>query len=136
MNALRLRTIYLSPLFILLIIGCDPSALMKASIENSTSIPLEIQFISSDNAYNQFLQVSSGESVVFQDVFDVGNTYLEPDLDDFDSVVVRNQNNDVLKVYKPQDTDKNIYNLLYWQSSTPAKRSFVYVYSIDESDIQ
>ena len=119
-----------------LVSSCDPTAQMTASIQNSTNENLQVDFISSDNALNKFLQVGPDETELFEDVFDVGNTYLEPRLVDYDSVVIRNRNNEVLKVYKPNDSGRSIYNLLYWKSSEPAKRSFVYLFEIQTEDIQ
>jgi len=52
-------------------------------------------------------------------------------------VVVKNQAEDILKVYKPSDIGKNIYNIKdYWQGSEPSKRFFKYEYEIENQDIE
>lgn len=123
---------------ILLFSGCDPTATMEATIRNLTSQSLAVEFISSsDERINKTLQILPDERELFQDGFDVGSTYIEPSLREYDSIVVRNQAAQILKVYKPNDTGKNIYNIdEYWKSSEPSKRSFKYEYEIENKDIE
>ena len=119
--------------------SCDPVAHMEATIENSTDQDLSIVFSSFDASSlpSDTLQIESGETIVFQDVFDVGNTFLEPYMEDYDSVVIKNLANEILKVYKPNDTGKNIYNIEdFWISREPSKRVFEYEYEIEQGDIE
>ena len=56
---------------------------------------------------------------------------------DYDSVVVRNQAQDILKIYKKNEAGKNIYNIdAYWQGTEPSKRFFKYEYEIEPSEIE
>lgn len=117
--------------------GCDPVSDMEANIENLTSQILIIDFISSDESLNKTLQIPPDEIVLFQEGFDIGSTFLEPSLIEYDSVVIRNQVEQVLKVYKENDPGKNIYNINdYWKASEPSKRFFKYEYEIENMDIE
>lgn len=117
--------------------NCDPVASMEANIENLTSEQLTIEFLGAEEAsLNKTLSIAPNEIKLFQEGFDVGSTFLEPYLEEYDSVVVKNQANDVLKVLKPTDTGRNIYNIKeYWMGSEPSKRFFKYEYEITEQDI-
>ena len=121
----------------IILISCDPVSDMEANIENLTSQTLLIEFISADESLNKNIQLAPEEIKVFQEGFDIGSTYLEPSLVEYDSVVVKNLAEDILKVYKPRDTGKNIYNIKdYWQGSEPSKRFFKYEYEIANQDIE
>ena len=123
------------PVFALL--SCDPVSDMEANIENLSSQTLIIEFISSDESFNKTLQIAPEEIKLFQEGFDIGSTYLEPSLVEYDSVVVKNQAEDILKIYKPNDTGKNIYNINdYWQGTEPSKRFFKYEYEVESGDIE
>ena len=115
----------------IILLSCDPVSDMEANIENLTSQNLTIEFISADESLNKNLQLAPAEIKLFQEGFDIGSTFLEPSLVEYDSVVVKNQSEDILKVYKPSETGKNIYNIKdYWQGSEPSKRFFKYEYEI------
>ena len=132
-----MKQVLLAALIAFVLSSCDPVAQMEANIENTTSQNLSLAFVSSQVEFNKTLQISSGETVLFQEGFDVGNTFLEPSLVEYDSVVVRNQAEEVLRVYKPSDTGKTIYGINdFWSSREPSKRIFVYEYQIENVDIQ
>ncbi len=116
--------------------GCDPIADLEANVENLTSETLTIDFVSSDNSsLNKTLQIAPNEIKLFQEGSDIGSTYLEPSIDEYDSVIIKNQAEDVLRVFKMNDTGKNIYNIDDWISSEPRKRFFKYNYQIETGDI-
>ena len=120
-----------------MLLSCDPVSDMEANIENLTSETLSIEFISADESLNINLQIAPEEIKLFQESFDIGSTFLEPSLVEYDSVVVKNQAEEILKVYKANDTGKNIYNIKdSWQSSEPSKRFFKYEYEIESGDIE
>lgn len=51
--------------------------------------------------------------------------------------MVKNNARQILKVYKPNDTGKNIYNIdEYWQLREPSKRFFKYEYEIYNEDLE
>lgn len=124
-------------LIIVLFCSCDPVADMEANIDNLTTQDLILEFISFDQNLNKTLEIPTDETAVFQEVFDVGNDFLEPSLVEYDSVVVKNSAERILKVYKPDSSGKNIYNINeYWLSSEPYKRGFRYEYKIYDEDLE
>ena len=130
------KLIALSVLFSSLL-SCDPVAQMEATIQNSTRQNLSVTFISSEASLNKTLAIASGQTVLFQEGFDVGNTYLEPSLVEYDSVVLRSQEDVILRVYKANDTGKTLYGIAnYWSASEPSKRFFKYNYQIEESEFE
>ncbi len=117
--------------------SCDPIADIEANVENLTSETLTIDFVSSDNSsLNKTLQLAPNELKLFQEGSDIGSTYLEPSIDEYDSVIIKNQSEDVLRVFKITDIGKNIYTIDDWISSEPRKRFFKYQYQIENEDIQ
>ena len=117
--------------------SCDPVAEMEANIDNLTTQDLIIEFVSSRQDRSKSLEIPKGETRLFEKVFDIGNNFLEPRLYDYDSVVVKNNAERILKIYKPNDTGKNIYNIdEYWFSSESPKRFFKYLYEINNEDIK
>jgi len=117
--------------------SCDPVSDMEADIENLTTQDLILEFISFDQNLNKTLEIPTEESRRFQEAFDVGNDFLEPSLIEYDSVVVKNSAEQILKIYKPESTGKNIYNIdEYWLSSEPYKRGFRYEYEIYDEDLE
>src|SRR6056300_1083956 len=99
---------------------------MEANINNLTDTSLNIDFVSSDVNLRKILTIAPNEVVLFQEGFDIGSTYLEPSLIDYDSVVIRDNNQSILKIYKPNESGKNIYNIKNWIAKEPSKRFFVY----------
>lgn len=132
-----MKNVYLILLAVLMLSSCDPVSDMEANIENLTSENLTIEFISSEVSLNKTLQIAPNEIKLFQEGFDIGSTYLEPSLIDYDSVVVKDQAQEILKIYKANEAGKNIYNIsAYWQGSEPSKRFFKYEYEIEPSEIE
>ena len=99
---------------------------MDANIENLTDINLTIDLVSDDSNLSRSLDLAPIKIVLFQEVFDIGNTYLEPSLSDYDSKVIKNNVHDVLKVYKPENIGKNLYYVKNWIAKKPSKRLFTH----------
>ncbi|NND79194.1 MAG: hypothetical protein HKN53_04790 [Maribacter sp.] len=124
-------------LLILIFSSCDPVAIMEADIENLTSQRITIDFVSSNEGLSKTLQIPPYEIVLFQEGFDVGGTFLQPSLVEYDSVLIKNQAEMILRVYKENDTGKNIFNTdEYWNANEPSKRFFKYEYEIMSEDIE
>ncbi|WP_373399928.1 hypothetical protein V8V91_10040 [Algoriphagus halophilus] len=129
----------LSTLVILILIfsSCDPVSTLEANITNLTTENLTIEFISADESSSKIIQIASGEMELFQEGFDIGGTDLEPSLFDYDSVVIKNQAGQILKVYKESEAGKNIYTInSYWIVDVPSRRFFKYYYEIENQDIK
>jgi hypothetical protein len=110
---------------------------MEADIENLTTQDLILEFISFDQNLNKTLEIPTEETRLFQEAFDVGNDFLEPSLVEYDSVIVKNSAEQILKVYKPDSSGKNIYNINEsWLSSEPYRRGFRYEYKIYDEDLE
>lgn len=120
----------------IIISSCDPVSNLEANIENLTSQTLTIDFIASDVSVSKTLQLAPNEIMLFQEGFDIGSTFLEPSLVEYDSVVIKNQAEDILKVFKSNDSGKNIYNVDDWMGSEPSRRFFKYEYEIENEDIE
>ena len=121
----------------LLMSSCDPVASMTANIKNNSSEALTIVFPSADSLQHMEIVLAPEETKFFQDGFDIGSTYLEPRLSDYDSVYILNAQEELVKVYKANSPNKNIYNVPEdWQSSEPSRWVFEYLYEIENSDIE
>ncbi|WP_154662113.1 hypothetical protein [Siansivirga zeaxanthinifaciens] len=117
--------------------SCDPTVSMEANIINQTTQDLAVEFISLDQNLNKTLEISNNNVKRFQEGFDVGNDFIEPYLIEYDSVVVKNSSEQILKVYKPNDSGKNIFKIdAYWISSEPSKNFFKYEYEITSEDLE
>lgn len=116
--------------------SCDHVSDLEANIENLTTQDLIIEFISFDENVNKTLSIPVNETRLFQEGFDIGSVFLEPSLVEYDSVVIKSNSEQILKIYKPNDTGRNIYNIdEYWSSSEPSKRFFKYEYEINNEDL-
>tara|TARA_R110000765_G_scaffold216108_1_gene320732 strand:- start:761 stop:1159 length:399 start_codon:yes stop_codon:yes gene_type:complete len=117
--------------------SCDPTVSMEANIKNQSTQDLIVEFISFDQNLNKTLEISNNDVKLFQEGFDVGNDFLEPYLAEYDSVVVKNSSEQILKVYKPNDNGKNIFKIdEYWTSSEPSRNFFKYEYEIYSEDLE
>ena len=117
--------------------GCDPVSSMEATIGNLTAENLRMEFIPSDENLPKTLQLTPNGRVLFQEGFDVGNSFLAPSLVEYDSVIVKNQAGAILRVYRESDRGKNIYRIEeYWKASEPSKRFFKYDYEITPEDFE
>lgn len=131
-----MKNLLANTILIFLFVNCDPVSDMEATIENLTSQELNINFISINESLNKSLQILPNESALFQEGFDVGNTFLQASLIDYDSVVVRNSSDAILKIYKENNPGKNIYNVNDdWIGSEPMTKFFRYKYEIKTEDI-
>lgn len=132
-----MKKIFLTLTAITVLCGCDPIADMEANIENLTNQDLIIEFVSFDQELGKTLVIPINETRLLEAVSDIGNTFLEPRLIEYDSVVVKNNAEQILKVYKPNDTGKNIYKIdEYWLLKEPSKRFFEYEYEINNDDLE
>lgn len=132
-----MKNIFVLTLIALFFSNCDPVSDMEADIENLTDQTLTVQFYSSDESLSKTLQIQPNEIVLFQEGFDIGSTYLEPSLVDYDSVLITNQAQQILKVFKANEAGKNIYNVdEYWLASKPSKSFFNYKFQIESVDIE
>ena len=131
-----MKTLLKLTLISLLFTNCDPVSNMEANIENETSQTLVVDFISSNANERKTLNIKTNEIVIFQEGFDVGGSVLRPSFSEFDSIVIRNASQEILKIYKASDASKNIYNLENWQATEPEKRFYKYLYKIENTDIQ
>lgn len=131
------KNLTVSILIILILSSCDPVSTLEANITNLTAENLTIEFISPDESSSKIIQIASGEMELFQEGFDIGGTYLGPSLIDYDSVVIKNQAGQILKVYKESDAGKNIYTInSFWIVDEPSRRFFKYYYEIENQDIK
>lgn len=117
--------------------SCDPSATMEASIENLTTQDLIIEFIANDQTLNKTLVIPKNDTQLFQEGFDIGTDYLEPYLLEYDSVVVKNTAQQIVKVYKPTSDGKNIFNIKdHWMVREPSKSFFIYKFEMYAIDLE
>lgn len=122
----------------LLCFSCDPTSVMDANIENTTTQHLSITFVSAEfTDLNKTFEMESKETILCQEGFSTTGGFLEVSLDGVDSVYITNTSNEILKVYKPETTGRNIFEIGdYWESSTPSKRFYQYDYQITNTDIE
>ncbi len=122
-------------LLIPLFLSCDPVSLMDANLENTTSQPLSITFVS-PGLREETLILDPDERVLFQESMSTTGSFLEPYLADYDSVYIQSESQEILKVYKPDSQGKNIYNVEdYWIFDEPSKRVYKYDYLISTKDL-
>lgn len=133
-----MKKIFLTLTAITFLCSCDPETDLEANIENLTNQDLIIEFVSFDQAFGKTLVIPTNETRLFEVLSTVtGNNFLEPSIFQYDSVVVKNNAEQILKVYKPTDSGKNIYNIdEYWFLRNPSKRFFDYEYEINNEDLQ
>ena len=91
--------------------SCDPVSSMDANIKNSTSENISIIFSSSDVSLNKVLLLDPDSMVLFQEGFSTTGSVLAPSLVEYDSVYIRNDANEILKVFKEITAGKNIFNV-------------------------
>jgi len=132
-----MKKTFLTLTTITVLCSCDPGADMEANIENLTNQDLIIEFVRFEQDLSKTLVIPTNETRLYEAFSDTGNTFLEPSIIQYDSVVVKNNAEQILKVYKPNDTGKNIYSIdEYWLLREPSKRSFQYEYRINNEDLE
>ncbi len=132
-----MKKTFLTLTAITVLCSCDPGADMEANIENLTNQDLIIEFVRFEQDLSKTLVIPTNETRLYEAFSDTGNTFLEPSIIQYDSVVVKNNAEQILKVYKPNDTGKNIYSIdKYWLLREPSKRSFQYEYKINNEDLE
>lgn len=119
------------------LLSCDKSTMMEANIKNATSQALIITFASSSEGTRTEM-LNPDKIRLFQDGFSSTGGFLEPSLAAFDSVYIENEDRELLKVFKPNSTGKNIYNVgIFWDFKATAGDSFYkYEYPIENKDLE
>ena len=127
-------------LFICMLIGfttssCDPRESLEANIINNTSQDLKINFVSTEIPdFNETFEIESKKTLLYADFGGLGRVALS--FQEYDSIYIQSASNEVLKTYKENTPDKNIYNVdEYWTVREPSKNRFVYTYEITDEDI-
>ena len=123
-------------ILMLLLSSCDPSADMEATIKNTTTQSLTVDFVPSADYKKISLQILPNGIELFQERFSATGRVGEPSLEEYDSVVIKNQIEKIVKVYKQNGVGKNIYNISDWTLSTPMERSYRYEFEIQTIDIE
>ena len=124
--------------------GCDPESCLTVRIENATLQSITIYFVSteyikksiSNETQTDSLFVEMGLSGIWTDGCVLGN--IEFSLEFYDSIYIESREKDILKVYYPNATGKNIYdteNRDVWTKKEQGKRDYEYVFAITEEDI-
>jgi hypothetical protein len=131
-----MKKVFFIGLVIVSMWSCDPVSDLEANIENLTADTLIVEFVSSIEDLGITLEIAPNEIKLFQEGFDIGSTFLEPSLIEYDSVVVKAAAGQTLKIYKPESPGKNIYNIDEWSASEPSKRFFKYEYELLAEDIE
>ena len=129
-----MKTAFLLLLTLLFISGCDPVSLMDATITNSTSQELTVIFAASSSR-SDTLYLSAGQTVLFQDGMSTTGSYLEPNLEEYDSVMVTNNPGQTLSVYLSTSEGKNIYNMEDWSFKKPDDRMYKYDFELTNEDV-
>lgn len=122
-------------LSMLSLLGCDPVSDMEANIENLTPQALRVEVVSSIQELGKTIEIAPNKIERFQEGFDIGSTYLEPNFNNIDSIVIKNPTGEVLKVYKENNSGRNIYDIENWDASEPSKRFFKYKFEIRQEDL-
>jgi len=77
------------------------------------------------------LTIPSGERALFQDGVSATGSLIEPFLMDYDSIYIQNSLNQLVKIYKPGSSGKNIYTIEDWEFSEPDERVYRYQFPIE-----
>ena len=118
--------------------SCDPVSDMEADISNTTSQNLSISFVSSVLIEdNKTFEITSEETVRFQQATSTIGSFLKPSLTQYDSIYIQSSSDEILKIFKPNSNGKNIYDIeAHWNGSEPSKRLYFYEYQITNEDIE
>ncbi len=130
-----MKTAFPLLLTLLFISGCDPVSLMDATITNSTSQELTVIFAASSSR-SDTLYLSAGQTVLFQDGMSTTGSYLEPNLEEYDSVIVSNNPGQTLSVYLSTSEGKNIYKMEDWSFKKPDDRMYKYDFELTNEDVE
>lgn len=127
----------LPTLIILFSIGCDPVSVMDVDIKNSSTESITVYTVpSSSTIMADTLYIESNSTERLWEGMSTTGVFLEPSFDEYDSVYVKNELGEIIKVYKPNTQGKNIYDIdKYWESSEPSKRVYKYLYEINVEDL-
>ena len=125
---MKIKKITLFVFASLVLSSCEPLSVMDASVKNNASRSISVVFASSEVSLNKTLEIAPNETMLFQEGLSVGGGFLEPSLLGYNSIYVRNELNEVLKIYKENSNVKNIYTLNDWIFNEPSKRVYKYNY--------
>lgn len=117
--------------------SCDPVVVLEADIENLRSQDLLVEFVSAKQNLGLTLEIPALETRRFQAYSEIGIALLEPSLAEFDSVVIRNQHHQILRIYRPTDRGRNIYTIQQdWSLGKPSQWLYRYGYGISNADLE
>ena len=108
---------------------------MDATITNSTSQEMTVIFAASSSR-SDTLYLSAGQTVLFQDGMSTTGSYLEPNLEEYDSVIVSNNPGQTLSVYLSTSEGKNIYKMEDWSFKKPDDRMYKYDFELTNEDVE
>jgi hypothetical protein len=118
------------------VLSCDPTAVIEATIINETNQNLTIVFVATDTSENLTLSVNANSKALFQDGFDIGSNYLEPNLSGYYIVQILDSADNIIKEYLPDGKGKNIFDVGSWNTISTEKRNFIYEFVITDQDLQ
>jgi hypothetical protein len=118
------------------LLSCDPTSVIEASIVNETNKNLTVVFLARDTSEDLTLTLNANSTVLFQDGFDIGSTYLEPNLSGYYTVLIKDATENILKEYQPDEEGKNIFDVGSWNTIETEKRNFIYEFVITDQDLQ
>lgn len=118
------------------LLSCDPAAVIEASLSNETDQNLTVVILAREISEDLIITLNASSTALFQDGFDIGSTYLEPDLTRYYSVQIKDTQEDVLKEYLPDEEGKNIFDVESWNTIEDEKRNFIYEFVITDQDLQ
>lgn len=124
-------------LIFLALSGCDPVECADQIVKNGTETDLTLFRISSmSNIGDTTFIASNSQSSISKRNCAKGGVVLSYSA--YDSVYITNSNNNILKIYHPDDTGKNIFNVddrNSWKVENIGKDEKKYVFEITDDDL-
>lgn len=125
-------------LILIILSSCDPNICTEEVIKNNTDSDLSINFITKDTllAINDRI-ILNNKSSSFRggEECALGGIVLNYSI--YDSIYLTDTSNKILKVFKEDTPNKNIYNIdEFWMVEETSKNHFVYTYEITEEDLE
>ena len=122
---------------ICILFSCNAGESLEAYIENSSSSELTVIFFSEkNNGYlNDILNIKPNERVLYTEAESFDSAYFS--FNSIDSIYIKNSSDEILKVFKIDSANKNIYNIdKYWTTIETSKNHYIYTYEIKQEDIE
>jgi hypothetical protein len=124
--------IYLS--FIFILSSCDPQECLTEKIQNKTELNLFLKRSSGDSSFTDTTYL---KSLTTQNIGKVmcskGGVVLDYSI--YDSVYIESENKKILKIFYPNSSGKNIYNIDDWTVKKSGRRDYEYTFEITDDDI-